>query len=221
MEREGGLDLDAQQCRPGYGIGHSVVGNRWRRRERAKPMESGMNWGSTKRRLERRNVVKHYDYNVSSLSHSPNNSSSSASASPTHGSGLVQSAQDPVEGVAEHYERVIATDVGEAQLIFAMPHPRVHYVHTPQSMLEDEMVALMGGNNRVDLITVATAGHWFDLPKFYKLAKCLLRKPGGILAVWAYNDIIVNPEFNTAAEEKANEIPISAEEMAKMTPSWM
>ncbi|KAI6686809.1 hypothetical protein NL676_032722 [Syzygium grande] len=40
-------------------------------------MESRTNWGSTKRRLERRNVAKHYDYNVSSLSHSPNDSSAS------------------------------------------------------------------------------------------------------------------------------------------------
>ncbi|XP_056159123.1 uncharacterized protein LOC130134998 [Syzygium oleosum] len=103
-------------------------------------------------------------------------------------------------GVAEHYEQVIATDVSEAQLSFAMPHPRVRYVHTPQSMSEDEIVALMGAENRVDLITVATAVHWFDLPKFYKLAKRLLRKPGGILAVWAYNDIVVNPEFNTASK---------------------
>ncbi|KAI6684775.1 hypothetical protein NL676_030688 [Syzygium grande] len=44
-------------------------------------MESGTNWGSTKRRLECSNVVKHYDYDTSSLLHSPNDSSSSASAS--------------------------------------------------------------------------------------------------------------------------------------------
>ncbi|KAI3435468.1 uncharacterized protein J3R85_006077 [Psidium guajava] len=100
-------------------------------------------------------------------------------------------------GVAEHYEQVIATDVSEAQLSFAMPHPRVCYMHTPQSMTEDEMVALIGGENRVDLITVATAVHWFDLPKFDKLAKRLLRKPGGLLAVWGYNDLVVSPEFDS------------------------
>ncbi|KAI3435467.1 uncharacterized protein J3R85_006076 [Psidium guajava] len=103
-------------------------------------------------------------------------------------------------GVAEHYEQVIATDISEAQLSFAMPHPRVRYMHTPQSMTEDEMVALIGGENRVDLITVATAVHWFDLPKFYKLAKRLLRKPGGILAVWAYNDLVVSPEIYTISK---------------------
>ncbi|KAI6688613.1 hypothetical protein NL676_025441 [Syzygium grande] len=103
-------------------------------------------------------------------------------------------------GVAEHYEQVIATDISEAQLSFAMPHPRVRYVHTPESMPEDEMVALMGGENRVDLITVACAVHWFDLPKFYKLAKRLLRKPGGILAVWAYNDMFVSNDFHAISK---------------------
>ncbi|KAF8011791.1 hypothetical protein BT93_I0051 [Corymbia citriodora subsp. variegata] len=67
-------------------------------------------------------------------------------------------------------------------------------------MSEDEMVALMGGENCVDLITVATAVHWFDHPKFYKLAKRLLRKPGGIIAVWGYNDVVVNPEFDTVSK---------------------
>ncbi|KAI6691551.1 hypothetical protein NL676_028379 [Syzygium grande] len=45
-------------------------------------MEFGTNWGSTKRRLECRNAVKHYDYDASSSSlHSPNDSLSSTSAS--------------------------------------------------------------------------------------------------------------------------------------------
>ena len=95
---------------------------------------------------------------------------------------------------------MIATDVCEAQLQFAMHHPRVRYVHTPLSMSDDEIVALMGGENCVDLITVATAVHWFDLPKFYDLAKRVLRKPGGIIAVWGYNETAVSPEFDIAIQ---------------------
>ncbi|KAI4378823.1 hypothetical protein MLD38_016252 [Melastoma candidum] len=98
-------------------------------------------------------------------------------------------------GVAEHYQQVIATDISEAQLSYAMPHPRVRYVHTPTTMTDDEMVVLLGGEGSVDLITVATAAHWFDLPKFYALAKRVLRKPGGVIAVWGYNRMEVNPEF--------------------------
>uniref|UniRef100_A0A5B7B2P0 Methyltransferase type 11 domain-containing protein n=1 Tax=Davidia involucrata TaxID=16924 RepID=A0A5B7B2P0_DAVIN len=99
-------------------------------------------------------------------------------------------------GVAEHYEQVIGTDVSEAQLKCAMPHPRVRYLHTPLSLSDDELVTLIGGEDSVDLVTVAQAVHWFDLPRFYSIVTRLLRKPGGIFAVWGYNDITVSPTFD-------------------------
>ncbi|KFK25364.1 hypothetical protein AALP_AA8G103700 [Arabis alpina] len=98
--------------------------------------------------------------------------------------------------VAEHYERVIATDVSESQLNLATPHPKINYHHTPSSMTDDELVELIGGENSIDLITVAQAIHWFDLPKFYTIANRVLRKPNGIIAVWGYNDVVVTPEFD-------------------------
>ncbi|GAB2229066.1 hypothetical protein Droror1_Dr00023201 [Drosera rotundifolia] len=98
--------------------------------------------------------------------------------------------------VAEHYEQVIATDVSQSQLQRAVHHPRVKYQHTPLSVSEDDMVKLLGGENSVDLITVAQAVHWFDLPRFYSIARRLLRKPGGVIAVWCYNDVVVSPEFD-------------------------
>ncbi|XWS29927.1 hypothetical protein CRYUN_Cryun24cG0072600 [Craigia yunnanensis] len=99
-------------------------------------------------------------------------------------------------GVAEHYEQVIASDVSEAQLKHAIPHPQVKYLYAPLSISDDELLASIGGENSVDLVTVAQAVHWFDLPKFYSLVTRLLRKPGGVLAVWCYNDIIVSPTFD-------------------------
>lgn len=100
--------------------------------------------------------------------------------------------------IAEHYDRVIATDVSEKMIDLAKPHPKVTYRHTPPSMTEDEMVDLIGGENSVDLITVATAVHWFDLPRFYAIANRVLRKPGGIIAVWSYStDMAVSPEFDS------------------------
>ncbi|XP_010526986.1 PREDICTED: putative methyltransferase DDB_G0268948 [Tarenaya hassleriana] len=98
--------------------------------------------------------------------------------------------------IAEHYDRVIATDVSESQLKLAMPNPKVVYHHTPPSMTDDELVDLIGGENSVDLITVAQAVHWFDLPRFYALATRLLRKPSGVIAVWCYSDVVVNQEFD-------------------------
>lgn len=98
--------------------------------------------------------------------------------------------------VAEHFEQVIATDVSESQLKHGMPHPRVRYVHTPLSLSDEELVATLGGENSVDLITVAQAVHWFDLPRFYSLVERVLRKPGGLVAVWAYDMYRVSPTFD-------------------------
>ncbi|KAF8377085.1 hypothetical protein HHK36_030458 [Tetracentron sinense] len=101
-------------------------------------------------------------------------------------------------GVAEHYEQVIGTDVSEAQLKHAMPHPRVRYIHTPLPISDEELIMLLGGEGSVDLVTVATAVHWFDLPNFYSLVTRLLRKPGGIIAVWSYSGITINPTIDSA-----------------------
>ncbi|KAJ6740934.1 hypothetical protein OIU79_000952 [Salix purpurea] len=106
--------------------------------------------------------------------------------------------QESSNFVAEHYEQVIGTDVSEAQLKRSLTHPRVRYFHTPLSMSDDEIISLIGGENSVDLVTVAQAVHWFDLPKFYSLVARLLRKPGGVLAVWCYNDAVVSPAFDSA-----------------------
>ncbi|KAJ8485973.1 hypothetical protein OPV22_018458 [Ensete ventricosum] len=46
----------------------------------------------------------------------------------------------------------------------------------------------------MDLVTVAQAVHWFDLPRFYSLVKRVLRNPGGVIAVWGYNYRISSSE---------------------------
>ncbi|WVZ69076.1 hypothetical protein U9M48_017924 [Paspalum notatum var. saurae] len=89
--------------------------------------------------------------------------------------------------MAEHYESVLATEVSEGQLRHAIAHPKVRYVHTPEHLSEDELVALVGGENSLDLVVVATSIHWFDIPLFYGVVNRALKKPGGVLAVWGYN----------------------------------
>lgn len=78
--------------------------------------------------------------------------------------------------LAEHFDRIIATDASQAQIKGAMAHPRVAYrVATAQtSGLSDRSV---------DLITVAQALHCFDLAAFYTEVRRVL-KPTGVLAVW-------------------------------------
>lgn len=89
--------------------------------------------------------------------------------------------------IAEHYDSVVATDVSEAQLRHGIAHPRVRYLHTPEGLTEDGLVALVGGERSLDLVIVATAIHWFDVPLFYAVVSRALKKPGGVLAVWGYN----------------------------------
>lgn len=80
--------------------------------------------------------------------------------------------------LARHFAEVIATDASEKQIRSAFPHPRVHYHVAPAE-------APRIGDGTVDLLTVAQAIHWFDIPEFYRQAERVL-KPGGVLAVWAY-----------------------------------
>ncbi|CAN8268100.1 unnamed protein product [Cochlearia groenlandica] len=99
-------------------------------------------------------------------------------------------------GLVEHYDNVVATDINEAQLKRAIKHSRITYHHTPQTMSEDEMVSLLGGENSIDLIVAAQAVHFFDLATFYNVAKRVLNKQGGLIAVWVYNDIVISPEID-------------------------
>lgn len=91
----------------------------------------------------------------------------------------------------------MATDINEAQLKRAVKHERISYHHTPTAMSEDQMVALVGGDNSVDLIVAAQAVHYFDLTPFYNTAKRVLRKQGGLIAVWVYNSLVISPEVDS------------------------
>lgn len=91
-------------------------------------------------------------------------------------------------GLAEHFDRVIATDRCEAQILHAKPHPHVEYRVAPA-----EASGLPA--NSIDLIVAATALHWFDLPNFYKEAR-RVAKNGGVLAAWTYHVAHVEPPFD-------------------------
>ncbi len=88
-------------------------------------------------------------------------------------------------GLAEHFDRVLASDASAAQLAGAARHPRVHYLRA-----RAESSGLAGA--RFDLISVAQALHWFDLDAFYREVRQLLR-PRGVLAVWSYQLLRCEP----------------------------
>ncbi|MCO6452520.1 MAG: class I SAM-dependent methyltransferase [Caldilineales bacterium] len=81
--------------------------------------------------------------------------------------------------LAERFARVVATDASSEQLANAFPHERVEYRNE-----RSERTSLEAST--VDLVTVATAVHWFDLDPFYAEVQRVTR-PGGALAVWAYH----------------------------------
>ncbi|OHE61285.1 MAG: SAM-dependent methyltransferase [Thiobacillus sp. GWE1_62_9] len=86
-------------------------------------------------------------------------------------------------GLAPHFRQVVATDASAEQIRHAVPHPAIDYRVAPA-----EASALEDGS--VDLVTVAQAAHWFDLPRFYaEVARVL--KPGGALALWGYGRMVL------------------------------
>lgn len=80
--------------------------------------------------------------------------------------------------LADEFERVLATDASPQQIREASPHPHVEYRCAPA-----EASGLEAGS--ADLIAVAQAVHWFDLPRFYDEVRRVGR-PGAVLALIAY-----------------------------------
>jgi hypothetical protein len=78
--------------------------------------------------------------------------------------------------LAEQYDAVVATDASAEQISNAFQHPRISY----RVSLAQES----GLNARsVDLITAATAAHWFDLDAFYEEVR-RVAKQDCIIALW-------------------------------------
>ena len=86
--------------------------------------------------------------------------------------------------LADHFARVFATDASAEQVKNARPRPNVEYAVAPA-----EACPLPDAS--ADLVTVAQALHWFDLPRFYAEVRRVC-KPGGALAVWSYDLHSVN-----------------------------
>lgn len=81
--------------------------------------------------------------------------------------------------LARVYKSVIATDVSQNHLEFAAKLPNVRYQQTPPLMSIAELESSVATESSVDVVTIAQAMHWFDLPKFYQQVKWVLKKPHG------------------------------------------
>lgn len=90
---------------------------------------------------------------------------------------------------ASEFEEVVASDLSWQQLRNARSADNIHYCVASASCSP-----LAAGGT--DLILVAQALHWFDLPRFFAECERVL-KPGGILTVLTYNLLSVSPEIDS------------------------
>jgi ubiquinone/menaquinone biosynthesis C-methylase UbiE len=90
--------------------------------------------------------------------------------------------------LAEHFDHIAATDISVEQIQHGLPHPRVRYSVSPAEHTPFAPASF-------DLVTVATAFHWFDQPAFFREADRVL-KPGGILAIWSYSFFTLDPALD-------------------------
>lgn len=86
-------------------------------------------------------------------------------------------------GLAPHFRAVIASDASAEQIAHARGPANVslRVATAENSGLADASA---------DLVTVAQAAHWFDLPRFYAEARRVL-KPGGVIALWGYGRLVL------------------------------
>ena len=83
--------------------------------------------------------------------------------------------------LAERFESVIGTDASAAQIEQAPAHPRIEWRVAPA-----ERSGIASGT--VDLVTMAQALHWVDIPAFFREAQRVM-KVQGVVAVWSYGGI--------------------------------
>lgn len=97
------------------------------------------------------------------------------------------------EGLARHFSSVIATDASAAQIAAAQGPANVLFAVAPA-----EASGLADAS--VDLVLVAQAAHWFDLPAFYAEAERVLR-PAGVLALLTYSGVRINAALDPLLRE--------------------
>ena len=95
--------------------------------------------------------------------------------------------------LADHFAHIIATDASASQIAAAKPHSRVQYrvARAEASGLDD---------GTMDLVTVAQALHWFDIPAFFAEARRVLR-PNGVVAAWTYGLMTIDPAIDQIIDD--------------------
>jgi len=100
--------------------------------------------------------------------------------------------------LSSYFQEVVASDINQQPLNAALQKDNLSYYCWPaeQTELKDSCV---------DLITVAQALHWFDLPSFYAEAD-RVGKPRGIIAAWCYSLGSVTPPVDSVIAKLYHDI---------------
>jgi len=100
--------------------------------------------------------------------------------------------------LAGYFGRVVATDESGEMIAHAPRDPRIIYrvAEAEDSGLDDRSV---------DLVTVASAIHWFDLDKFYAEVRRVV-KPGGTIAAWTYYTPVFDSEIDAVIQRLIHEV---------------
>ncbi|CAF0789859.1 unnamed protein product [Didymodactylos carnosus] len=96
--------------------------------------------------------------------------------------------------LSNYCEKVIGIDGSENQLKQAQQKDNIEY----QCHYAEDLSFLQ--SNSIDLITVATALHWFDIENFFKQVDRVLKPNGGVLSIWSHG--LDKPANDKAANVK-------------------
>lgn len=100
--------------------------------------------------------------------------------------------------LVERFEHVDATDVSPEQLAQAAAHPRIRYALEPAEHASFE-------DGRFDLVCVAQAMHWLDLPRFWAECQRVLR-PRGVVSFWGYGWFRIDDELDALVRRHLLEV---------------
>jgi SAM-dependent methyltransferase len=100
--------------------------------------------------------------------------------------------------LTKYFGRVIATDESAEMIAQAPRDPRIEY---RVAEAEDSGIEAYS----VDLVTVASAIHWFDLSKFYTEVRRVV-KPGGVIAAWTYYTPVFSNDIDAIIKRLAHDV---------------
>jgi len=101
-------------------------------------------------------------------------------------------------GLAHHFDKVIATDISQSRIAYAIPGKNIEYRIEPA---ENSSIP----SRTVDLITVGQAAHWLNLHGFYLEARRVARE-GALIALFGFRELKVTPLIDRLTNRYLHEV---------------